>query len=100
MNSIHSKIRPLRDHVVLKRIDAKTTSAGGIIIPDNAKEKPIEGEIVAVGSGKLLEDGTVRPLEVGIGNRVLFGKYNGTETKIDGAEYLIVREEDILAILA
>lgn len=92
-------IRPLHDRIVLKRIAAKTTTAGGIIIPDNAKEKPVEGEVIAVGSGKILDDGSVRPLEVKVGDRVLFGKYSGSETEIDREEHVIVREDDILAIL-
>ena len=92
-------IRPLHDRVVLKRIAAETTSKGGIIIPGNAQEKPVEGEVIAVGSGKVLDDGTVRPLEVKVGDRVLFGKYSGTEANVESDEHLIVREDEILAVL-
>jgi chaperonin GroES len=92
-------IRPLQDRVILKRVKEEEKTKGGIIIPDTAKEKPIEGEVVAVGNGKVLEDGTVRKLDVKIGDRVLFGKYSGTEVKIEGEEALIVREDDILAVL-
>ncbi|MBK6692377.1 MAG: co-chaperone GroES [Myxococcales bacterium] len=94
-----AKFRPLQDRIILKRVQEEEKSKGGIIIPDSAKEKPIEGEIIAVGSGKVLEDGTVRKLEVKVGDRVLFGKYSGTEVKIDGEERLIMREDDLLGIL-
>ena len=93
------KIRPLQDRVVVKRVAEEEKTKGGIIIPDAAKEKPVEGEIVAVGAGKVLEDGKVRALDVKVGDRILFGKYSGSEVKIDGDEYLILREEDVLAIL-
>ena len=93
------KFRPLHDRVVVKRIEAEEKSTGGIIIPDTAKEKPVEGEVLAVGNGKLLEDGSLRKLDVKVGDRVLFGKYSGTEVKLDGEERLIVREDDILAVL-
>ena len=93
------QFRPLHDRVVVQRVDAEEKTKGGIIIPDTAKEKPIEGEVVAVGNGKVLEDGTVRKLDVKIGDRVLFGKYSGTEVKLEGEERLIVREDDILAVL-
>ena len=92
-------IRPLQDRVILKRVKEEEKTKGGIIIPDTAKEKPIEGEVVAVGNGKHLEDGTLRKLDVKVGDRVLFGKYSGTEVKLEGEERLIVREEDILAVL-
>jgi len=91
-------VRPLHDRVLIKRIEEQETVRGGIIIPDSAKEKPQEGEVVAVGSGKRLEDGTVLPLEVKEGDRVLFGKYSGTEIKLDDQEYLILREDEILGI--
>ncbi len=91
-------VRPLQDRVILKRIEEEETVRGGIIIPDSAREKQQEGEVVAVGSGKRLEDGTVLPLEVKAGDRVLFGKYSGTEIKLDGDEYLIVKEDEILGI--
>jgi chaperonin GroES len=94
-----SKIRPLQDRVILKRVKEEEKSKGGIIIPDTAKEKPIEGEVLAVGNGKILEDGTVRKIDVKVGDRVLFGKYSGTEVKIDGEDHLIVREDDILGIV-
>jgi len=93
------KIRPLQDRVIVKRIEEEETTKGGIIIPDSAKEKPMEGKIVAVGAGKVLEDGKKIPLDLKEGDRVLFGKYAGTEIKIDGEEHLIMREEDILGIL-
>ena len=93
------KFRPLHDRVVVKRIDAEEKTAGGIIIPDTAKEKPQEGEVVAVGEGKYKEDGTRQPLDVKQGDRVLFGKYSGSEIKIDGEELLIMREDEILGIL-
>ena len=94
------KIRPLSDRVLVKRLETEeTTSPGGIIIPDTAKEKPQEGEVVAVGPGKAANDGTVQPMNVKAGDRVLFGKYAGNEIKIDEQEYLILREDDVLAIL-
>jgi len=92
-------IRPLQDRVILKRLKEEEKTKGGIIIPDTAKEKPIEAEVVAVGNGKVLDDGTVQKLDVKVGDRVLFGKYSGTEVKLDGEDRLIVREEDILAVL-
>jgi chaperonin GroES len=91
--------RPLHDRVVVRRVDSEEKSAGGIIIPDTAKEKPQEGEVVAVGEGKYKEDGTRQPLDVKQGDRVLFGKYSGSEIKIDGEELLIMREDEILGIL-
>ena len=93
------KIRPLQDRLVVKRLAEEEKTKGGIIIPDSAKEKPIEGEVIAVGNGKVLEDGKLRPLDVKKGDRVLFGKYAGTEIKIDGDEFLMMREEDILGVL-
>jgi chaperonin GroES len=93
------KVRPLHDRVLLKRVEEEQKTKGGIIIPDTAKEKPVEGKVVAVGNGRIGEDGKVRPLEVKAGNRVLFGKYSGTEVKIDGVEHLILREDDILAVI-
>ncbi|MFO0665357.1 MAG: co-chaperone GroES [Polyangiaceae bacterium] len=94
-----AKIRPLQDRIILKRVKEEEKSKGGIIIPDTAKEKPIEGEVIAIGNGKVMDDGTVRKLDVKVGDKVLFGKYSGTEVKIDGEEHLIVREEDILGVL-
>ena len=93
------KVRPLHDRILLKRIEEKESLEGGIIIPDTAKEKPQEGEVVAVGKGKRLEDGKVVPLDVQVGDRILFGKYSGSDIKIDGEEHLILREEDVLAVL-
>jgi len=92
-------IRPLQDRVIIKRVKEEEKSKGGIIIPDTAKEKPIEGKVIAVGPGKVLEDGTVRKLDVKAGDTVLFGKYSGTEVKIDGEDHLIVREDDILGVI-
>jgi chaperonin GroES len=92
-------IRPLHDRIIVKRLESEEKTKGGIIIPDSAKEKPIEGEIIAVGNGKILEDGSVRKLEVKAGDRVLFGKYSGTEVKLDGEERLIMREDDILCVI-
>ncbi len=92
-------IRPLYDRVLVKRKEEETTSAGGIIIPDSAAEKPVQGEIVAVGNGKQLDNGEVRALEVKVGDVVLFGKFSGTEVKVDGEELLIMREDDIQAIV-
>jgi chaperonin GroES len=91
-------IRPLHDRVVIKRMEEERMSAGGIVIPDTATEKPIKGEVVAVGEGKPLDNGQVRVLKVKKGDRVLFGKYSGTEVKVDGTEYLVVREDDIFAV--
>jgi chaperonin GroES len=93
------KIRPLQDRVILKRIEEEEKSKGGIIIPDTAKEKPQEGKVVAVGKGKLNENGTLNPLDVKVNDRVLFGKYAGSEINIDGEEHLIMREEDILGVI-
>ncbi|HEY3521971.1 MAG TPA: co-chaperone GroES [Rhodanobacteraceae bacterium] len=93
------KLRPLHDRVIIKRLEAETKSAGGIVIPDTATEKPVKGEVVAVGTGKILEDGKVRPLAVKAGDKVLFGKYSGTEVKVDGEELLVMREEDLMAII-
>ena len=93
------KIRPLQDRIIVKRIAEEEKSKGGIIIPDTAKEKPQEGKVVAVGKGKLNDDGKVTPLDVKVNDRVLFGKYSGTEINIDGDEHLIMREEDILGVI-
>ncbi|MFT5435058.1 MAG: chaperonin GroES [Myxococcota bacterium] len=92
-------IRPLQDRLLVKRVEKETTTAGGIIIPDTAKEKPQEATVVSVGNGKILENGTVRPLEVKAGDRILFSKYAGTEVKIEGEEHLILREDDIIGIV-
>lgn len=93
------KIRPLHDRVLVKRVEEDKTSPGGIVIPDSATEKPIEGEVVAVGNGKILDTGEVRALEVKTGDKILFGKYSGTEVKVDGDEYLVMREDDIMGII-
>ena len=93
------KIRPLYDRIVVERVEEKETVRGGIIIPDSAKEKPQEGKVLAVGKGKLLEDGKVMPLDVQVGQRILFGKYSGNEIKLNGNEYLLMREDEVLGIL-
>ena len=93
------KIRPLHDRIIVKRKDAETKTASGIIIPDTAKEKPQEGEVVAVGKGKIKDDGGLRPLELKKGDKVLFGKYAGTEIRIDNEDYLMMKEEDILGVI-
>ena len=92
------KIRPLHDRVIVKRLEEDRTSPGGIVIPDSAAEKPVQGKIMAVGKGKILEDGTVRPLDVKVGDKILFGKYSGTEVKIDGDELVVMREDDLMAV--
>ena len=91
-------IRPLHDRVVVKRMEEERTSAGGIVIPDSATEKPVRGEVLSVGKGKIAENGDVRPLDVKVGDKVLFGKYSGTEIKIDGEEVLVMREDDIMGV--
>jgi len=93
------KFRPLQDRLLVKRVSEELKTKGGIIIPDTAKEKPVEATVVAVGNGKVLEDGKVRPLDIKAGDRVLFGKYSGTEIKIDGEEHLILREEEVLGVV-
>lgn len=93
------KIRPLHDRVVIKRLEEERTSPGGIVIPDTATEKPIRGEVLAVGNGKILESGEVRGLDLKVGDRVLFGKYSGTEVKVDGQDVLVMREDDVMAVL-
>jgi len=93
------KIRPLHDRVIIKRMEEERTSPGGIVIPDAAAEKPIQGEVIAVGNGTHLENGEVRPLDVKKGDKVLYGKYSGTEVKIDGEDLLVVKESEILAVL-
>jgi chaperonin GroES len=93
------KIRPLQDRVIVKRLEEEEKTKGGIIIPDSAKEKPQEGKVIAVGKGKVTDEGKIIPLDVKAGDRILFGKYSGTEVKIDGEEHLIMREEDILGII-
>ncbi|HEU4622703.1 MAG TPA: co-chaperone GroES [Burkholderiaceae bacterium] len=92
-------LRPLHDRVVVKRLDNETKTASGIVIPDNAAEKPDQGEVLAIGKGKLLEDGSVRALEVKVGDRVIFGKYSGQTVKVDGEELLVMREDDIMAVV-
>ena len=92
------KIRPLHDRVVIKRMEEEKTSPGGIVIPDSATEKPIRGEVVAVGKGLVLDNGDVRPLDLKAGDKVLFGKYSGTEVKIDGEELLVMKEDDVMAV--
>ena len=92
-------IRPLHDRVVVRRLEEERTTAGGIVIPDTATEKPIQGEVIAVGKGKILDNGEQRPLDVKVGDRVLFGKYSGTEVKLDGKEFLVMREDDIMGVI-
>lgn len=92
-------IRPLHDRVIIKRMEEERMSAGGIVIPDSATEKPIRGQVIAVGKGKILENGTVRPLDVKAGDTVLFGKYSGTEVKVNGTEYIVMREEDVMGVI-
>jgi chaperonin GroES len=93
------KIRPLHDRVIVKREEEERKSAGGILIPDSATEKPIFGKVVAVGKGKIMDNGQVRPLDVKVGDKILFGKYSGTEVKMDGDELVVMREEDVMAII-
>jgi chaperonin GroES len=93
------KVRPLHDRVIVKRLEEERTSPGGIVIPDTAAEKPVQGKIIAVGKGKILENGTVRPLDVKVGDKILFGKYGGTEVKVDGEDLLVMREEDVMAVI-
>jgi chaperonin GroES len=93
------KIRPLHDRVIVKRLEEERTSPGGIVIPDSAAEKPVRGKVMAVGKGKILEDGNVRALDVKVGDHILFGKYSGTEVKVDGEELLVMREEDVVAVI-
>jgi chaperonin GroES len=93
------KVRPLHDRILIKRVAEEQKTAGGIIIPDTAKEKPQEGRVIAVGNGKVTDEGKLIPLEVSVGDRILFGKYSGSEITLDGEEHLIIREEDVLAVL-
>jgi len=93
------KIRPLHDRIIVRRVEEEEKTKGGIIIPDTAKEKPMEGKVTAVGKGKILEDGKLQALDVKVGDRILFGKYSGTEVKIEGEEHLIMREDDILGVI-
>ena len=93
------KMRPLHDRVIVKRMEEERTSPGGIVIPDAAAEKPIKGKVVAAGKGKILENGDIRPLDVKVGDQVLFGKYAGTEVKVDGEELLVMKEDDIMAVI-
>jgi len=93
------KIRPLHDRVIVRRVEEERTSPGGIVIPDSATEKPVQGEVIAVGNGKILESGEVRPLDLKVGDKVLFGKYSGTEVKVSGEELLVMREEDIMGVV-
>ena len=93
------KIRPLHDRVIVKRLEEEKLSAGGIVIPDTASEKPSRGEVIAVGNGKVLENGEIRTLDVKKGDQILFGKYSGNEVKVDGVEYLVMREDDIMGVI-
>ena len=93
------KIRPLHDRIVVRRMEEERTSAGGIVIPDSATEKPIQGEVIAVGNGKIMDNGDTRNLDVKVGDKVLFGKYSGTEVKLDGEDFLVMREEDVMGVV-
>ncbi len=93
------KIRPLHDRVIVKRLEEEKLSPGGIVIPDTASEKPVQGEVIAVGNGKILENGEIRALDVKKGDRILFGKYSGNEVKVDGVEFLVMREDDIMGVV-
>ena len=93
------KIRPLHDRVIIKRLEEDRTSPGGILIPDTAAEKPVMGKVVAIGKGKILEDGSVRALDVKVGDKILFGKYSGTEVKVEGEDLVVMREEDVMAVV-
>ncbi len=93
------KLRPLHDRVVIKRMEEERTSPGGIVIPDSAAEKPIKGEVLAVGNGKVNESGEVRPLDLKVGDTVLFGKYSGTEVKVEGEDLMVMREDDVMAVI-
>ena len=92
-------LRPLHDRVIVKRMEEERMSAGGIVIPDSATEKPVRGEVLAIGNGKILDNGEKRPLDISVGDTILFGKYSGTEVKVDGEELLVMREEDIMAVI-
>ena len=93
------KIRPLHDRVMVRRLDEETTSPGGLVIPDNAKEKPVHGEVIAAGKGKIRDSGEVQPLDVKVGDKILFGKYSGTEVKVGNEDLLVMREEDIMGVV-
>jgi chaperonin GroES len=100
MELLNMKLRPLHDRLVVKRLDNERKTSSGIVIPDNAAEKPDQGEVLAVGNGKILEDGKVRALDVKVGDKVLFGKYSGQSVKVDGEELLVLREDDVMAVIA
>jgi chaperonin GroES len=100
MELLNMKLRPLHDRLVVKRLDNERKTSSGIVIPDNAAEKPDQGEVLAVGNGKILEDGKVRPLDVKVGDKILFGKYSGQSVKVDGEELLVLREHDVMAVIA
>jgi chaperonin GroES len=93
------KIRPLHDRVIVKRLEEDRTSPGGIVIPDTAAEKPVQGKVIAVGAGKILDNGQVRPCDIKVGDKVLFGKYSGAEVRFDGDDFLVMREEDLMAVI-
>jgi len=99
MGELQMNLRPLHDRVIVKRMEEERMSAGGIVIPDSATEKPVRGEVLAVGNGKILENGEKRALDINVGDTILFGKYSGTEVKVDGEELLVMREEDIMAVI-
>lgn len=99
MANVMAKVRPLHDRVLVRRLEEEKTSPGGIVIPDSATEKPVQGEVIAAGKGKILDSGEVRPLDVKKGDKILFGKYSGTEIKIGGEEYLVMREDDVMGVV-
>ena len=99
MNSKKSKVRPLQDRLIVERLDSEEKTVSGLYIPDSAKEKPQQGRVVSVGKGKVREDGTLQPLDVRAGDLILFGKYSGTEIKVEGQEYIIMREDDVLGVI-
>jgi chaperonin GroES len=99
LGELQMNLRPLHDRVIVKRMEEERMSAGGIVIPDSATEKPVRGEVLAVGNGKILDNGEKRPLDISVGDTILFGKYSGTEVKVDGEELLVMREEDIMAVI-
>jgi chaperonin GroES len=99
LGELQMKLRPLHDRVIVKRMEEERMSAGGIVIPDSATEKPVRGEVLAVGNGKILDNGEKRALDISVGDTILFGKYSGTEVKVDGEELLVMREEDIMAVI-
>ena len=99
MSNKKDKIRPLQDRIIVDRVEGEEVTASGLVIPDNAKEKPSRGKVLAIGKGKVRDDGSIQPLDLKVGDNILFGRYSGTEVKIDGQEYLIMREDDVLGVI-